>query len=165
MPEGCRVPRGFVVTSAAYRLHLLGETGEKLRLAVDADRRERDLEEGPGGDPRRETFPDEVRDAIKAAFDALGVEPLCGALVGDDRRRPLGSLAGLFDTYLGVSGLRRSRRSHPLGLGVAVERARAGGAVVDGSLPVAREPGGHRSGDDRDAIGGRLVLARSFGPA
>jgi pyruvate,water dikinase len=104
MPEGCRVPRGFVVTSAAYRLHLLGETGEKLRLAGD------EIDQNATSRRARAAIlagdvPDEVRDAIKAAFDALGANRFAVRSSATIEDGPLGSLAGLFDTYLGVSGL------------------------------------------------------------
>ena len=103
VPEGCRVPRGFVVTSAAYRLHLLGETGEKLRLAVD------EIDENATSRKARAALlagdvPDEVRDAIQAAFETLGVGRFAVRSSATIEDGPLGSLAGLFDTYLGVSG-------------------------------------------------------------
>jgi hypothetical protein len=104
LPPGCRSPRGFVVTSAAYRLHLLGETGEKLRLAVeaatDAEVSRRARAALLAGD-----VPEEVADAIRVAYDALGpvrVAVRSSATIEDG---PLGSLAGLFDTYLGIHGL------------------------------------------------------------
>jgi pyruvate,water dikinase len=102
-PQGCRIPRGFVVTSAAYRLHLLGEIGEKLRLAVDEvddnaiSRRARAAV--LSGD-----VPGEVTDAIRAAHDALGRSRLAVRSSATIEDGPLGSLAGLFDTYLGVTG-------------------------------------------------------------
>jgi pyruvate, water dikinase len=103
LPEGCRVPRGFVVTSAAYRLHLLGETGEKLRLAVD------EIDENATSRKARAALlagdvPEEVRDAIRAAFDVLDADRLAVRSSATIEDGPLGSLAGLFDTYLGVSG-------------------------------------------------------------
>jgi pyruvate,water dikinase len=103
MPEGCRIPRGFVVTSAAYRLHLLGETGEKLRLAVD------EIDANATSRKARAALlagevPEEVREAIKEGFDALGAGRLAVRSSATIEDGPLGSLAGLFDTYLGVSG-------------------------------------------------------------
>jgi len=102
-PEGCRVPRGFVVTSAAYRLHLLGETGEKLRLAADA------ADENAVSRKARAALlsgdvPDEVREAIKTAYEALGAHRFAVRSSATIEDGPLGSLAGLFDTYLGVTG-------------------------------------------------------------
>ena len=102
-PGACRIPRGFVVTSAAYRLHLLGETGEKLRLAADA------VDDNAVSRWARAALlsgevPDEVRDAIRAAFDALGASRLAVRSSATIEDGPLGSLAGLFDTYLGVTG-------------------------------------------------------------
>lgn len=103
VPEGCRVPRGFVVTAAAYRLHLLGETGEKLRLAVD------EIDQNATSRKARAALlagdvPEEVREAIKAAFDTLGADRFAVRSSATIEDGPLGSLAGLFDTYLGVSG-------------------------------------------------------------
>ena len=103
VPEGCRVPRGFVVTSAAYRLHLLGETGEKLRLAVE------EADENSTSRKARAAVlsgdvPDEVKDAIEAAFETLGADRFAVRSSATIEDGPLGSLAGLFDTYLGASG-------------------------------------------------------------
>ncbi len=102
-PENCRVPRGFVVTSAAYRLHLLGETGEKLRLAVDGND-EHAISRKARAAILSGEVPDEVKDAIKAAFDSLGAERFAVRSSATIEDGPLGSLAGLFDTYLGVTG-------------------------------------------------------------
>jgi pyruvate,water dikinase len=101
-PEGCRIPRGFVVTSAAYRLHLLGETGEKLRLAVG------EVDDNAISRKARAALlsgdvPDEVKEAIRRAFDALGATRLAVRSSATIEDGPLGSLAGLFDTYLGVT--------------------------------------------------------------
>ena len=103
VPSGCRIPRGFVVTSAAYRLHLLGETGEKLRLAVEQ------LDENAISRKARAALlsgdvPDEVKDAVKDAFDNLGAARMAVRSSATIEDGPLGSLAGLFDTYLGVTG-------------------------------------------------------------
>jgi pyruvate,water dikinase len=92
-----------VVTSAAYRLHLLGETGEKLRIAVEQ------LDDNAISRKARAALlsgdiPDEVRDAIKVAFDTLGAARFAVRSSATIEDGPLGSLAGLFDTYLGVSG-------------------------------------------------------------
>ena len=103
VPEGCRVPRGFVVTSAAYRLAPSRRDRREAAPRRRRDRRERDLEEGPGGDPGGDV-PDEVRDAIRAAFETLGVGRFAVRSSATIEDGPLGSLAGLFDTYLGVSG-------------------------------------------------------------
>ncbi len=103
LPEGCRVPRGFVVTSAAYRLHLLGETGEKLRLAAE--------QTGENAVSRKARaallsgdVPDEVRDAIRTAYDGLGTGRCAVRSSATIEDGPRGSLAGVFDTYLGVTG-------------------------------------------------------------
>jgi pyruvate, water dikinase len=104
VPEGCRVPRGFVVTTAAYRLHLLGETGEKLRLAAEAGD-ENAVSRRARAALLSGDVPDEVRDAIRAAYLALGTERCAVRSSATIEDGPLGSLAGLFDTYLGVTGL------------------------------------------------------------
>jgi pyruvate,water dikinase len=104
IPPECRIPRGFVVTSAAYRLHLLGETSEKLRLAAD--------EVDPRMISRKARaallsgdMPDEVKDAIKLAYEGLGVGRFAVRSSATIEDGPRGSLAGLFDSYLGVCGL------------------------------------------------------------
>jgi len=103
VPEGCRVPRGFVVTSAAYRLHLLGETGEKLRLASGQDD-ENAVSRRARAALLSGDVPDEVRDAMRAAYDSLGSTRCAVRSSATIEDGPLGSLAGLFDTYLGVTG-------------------------------------------------------------
>lgn len=103
LPEGCRIPRGFVVTSAAYRLHLLGETGEKLRLAADQDD-DNAISRKARAALLSGDVPEEVREAIRRAVDALGATRLAVRSSATIEDGPLGSLAGLFDTYLGVSG-------------------------------------------------------------
>jgi pyruvate,water dikinase len=104
LPAGCRIPRGFVVTSAAYRLHLLGETGEKLRLAAD------ETDENAVSRKARAALlagdvPEEVAAAIAEAHASLGAARLAVRSSATIEDGPLGSLAGLFDTYLGVTGL------------------------------------------------------------
>jgi pyruvate,water dikinase len=103
LPARCRIPDGFVVTAASYRLHLLGEIGEKLRLAAegtdDAAISRRARAALLAGE-----IPAEVRDAIAGAFRTLGAERLAVRSSATIEDGPIGSLAGLFDTYLGVRG-------------------------------------------------------------
>ena len=102
LPAGCRVPAGFVVTVAAYRLHLLGETGERVRrLLREAD--------GPAGTSRRARaallaapVPPEVEEAVHQARQALSNVPLAVRSSGTHEDGAHASLAGMFDTYLGV---------------------------------------------------------------
>jgi len=103
LPAGCRTPRGFAVTSAAYRLHLIGEIGEKLRLASAA--------EGEAGVSRQARaailsgeIPDEVQEAVADAFDGLASPRMAVRSSATIEDGSIGSLAGLFDTYLGVTG-------------------------------------------------------------
>src|SRR6185436_18405589 len=103
VPQGCRVPRGFVVTSAAYRLHLLGETGEKLRLAVE-EQDENAISRKARAAVLSGDVPDEVREAVRAAHDELAASRFAVRSSATLEDGPLGSLAGLFDTYLGVTG-------------------------------------------------------------
>ena len=103
VPEGCRVPRGFVVTSAAYRLHLLGETGEKLRLATEAGD-ENAVSRRARAALLSGDVPDEVQEAIRAANESLGARRCAVRSSATIEDGPLGSLAGLFDTYLGATG-------------------------------------------------------------
>jgi pyruvate,water dikinase len=103
VPDGCRIPRGFVVTSAAYRLHLLGETGERLRLAVEQGD-ENAISRKARAALLSGDVPEEVRDAIRLAFDGIGTRRFAVRSSATIEDGPLGSLAGLFDTYLGVSG-------------------------------------------------------------
>lgn len=104
LPDDCRTPKGFVVTAASYRLHLLGEIGEKLRIASEA------VDENAVSRQARAALlsappPDEVREAIADAFDALGAARVAVRSSATIEDGPIGSLAGLFDTYLGVHGV------------------------------------------------------------
>jgi pyruvate, water dikinase len=103
LPQDCRIPRGFVVTAAGYRLHLLGETGEKVRLAAE------DPDENATSRKARAAIlsgdiPEEVIEAVTAGFDSLGAARLAVRSSATIEDGPLGSMAGLFDSYLGVSG-------------------------------------------------------------
>ena len=102
LPPGCRVAAGFVVTVAAYRLHLLGETGERLRRILGEG-------DGPAGAPRRARaavlaapVPTEVREAVGQARRVVGHVPLAVRSSGTHEDGAHASLAGMFDTYLGV---------------------------------------------------------------
>lgn len=104
LPERCVVPDGFVVASAAYRLHVLGEIEGRLQDAL----READ----DAGASRRARaailsaeVPEEVARAIRSALGQLRAERVAvrsSATVEDGAG---GSLAGQFDTALGVKGL------------------------------------------------------------
>lgn len=104
LPPDVRIPRGFVVTSAAYRLHLLGETGEKLRLALQDDDTAAVSRKARaavlGGD-----IPEEVVEAVREALATLPTGRLAVRSSATIEDGPMGTMAGLFDTYLGVAGL------------------------------------------------------------
>jgi hypothetical protein len=105
LPEGTRTPRGFVVTSAAYRLHLLGETGEKLRTAFEDGGDETTISRKARAAILAGEIPREVALAVEPALENLGsgrVAIRSSATIEDG---PGGSLAGQFDTFLGVKGL------------------------------------------------------------
>lgn len=105
LPPACLVPRGFVVTSSSYRLHLLGETGEKLRQAASDGQDEADVSRRARAALLAGAVPQEVQDAIAAAYRELGSGRVAVRSSATIEDAPLSSLAGLFDTYLGVSGL------------------------------------------------------------
>jgi pyruvate,water dikinase len=101
LPSDCRVPRGFVVTSAAYRLHLLGETGERLRLALEAAD-DNEISRRARAAILSGDIPEEVLEALHEAARDLGGSRLAVRSSATIEDGPVGSLAGLFDTYLGV---------------------------------------------------------------
>lgn len=104
LPAGSKIPRGFVVTASAYRQHVEGEIGERLREAL----REPD-DAAAARRARAAVLSAQVAPAVAAAV-ASELAPLDGtplavrssATVEDG---PAGSLAGQFDTFLGVRGL------------------------------------------------------------
>ncbi len=105
LPDGCGIPPGFVLTTTAYRLHLAGEPETRLAAALaepehvmSRSRRARAvlLEAEP---------PPAVVDAIGESLSALGLAgPLAVRSSTTLEDGPGGSLAGQFDTYLGVRG-------------------------------------------------------------
>jgi pyruvate,water dikinase len=104
LPERCVVPDGFVVASAAYRLHVLGEIEGRLQDAL----READ----DAGASRRARaailsaeVPDEVARAVRSALENLGAERVAVRSSATVEDGASGSLAGQFDTALGVVGL------------------------------------------------------------
>lgn len=105
LPGGCRVPAGFVVTTAAYRLHLLGETGERLRLAVADGGDEGTVSRRARAAILGGEIPREVADAVAEGAASLGSSRLAVRSSATVEDRSTSSLAGLFDTYLGVRGL------------------------------------------------------------
>lgn len=105
LPPDCRIPDGFVVTAAAYRLHLLGETGEKLRQSVDGGGDDAAVSRRARAAILAGGVPEEIERAVSAAYAAMGSPRVAVRSSATIEDAPLSSLAGLFDTYLGVSGL------------------------------------------------------------
>jgi phosphohistidine swiveling domain-containing protein len=104
LPDDCVLPRGFVVTTTAYKLHLLGEAGEKLQRAVEADRDEIELARQARGAILGGPIPEDVSRAVATALAELGDVRLAVRSSCTIEDSSVGSLAGLFDTYLGVRG-------------------------------------------------------------
>ena len=86
-------------------LLLLGETGEKLRQAILDGGDEARLSRRCRAAILSGAVPDEVHDAIAAAYVELGEPRVAVRSSATIEDAPLASLAGLFDTYLGVRGL------------------------------------------------------------
>ena len=105
LPEGCRIPRGFVVTSAAYRLHLLGETGERLRQAVEEGGDEVAVSRKARAAILSSEIPEEIVKTVETAFSELQAELVAVRSSATIEDAPTGSLAGQFDTVLGVRDL------------------------------------------------------------
>ena len=105
LPAGCRIPRGFVVTTSAYRLHLLGETGEKLRRALEQEADEAGVSRRARAALLSGEIPAEVAQAVLQQLDVLGpgvrLAVRSSSTIEDG---PVGTLAGQFDSYLGVHG-------------------------------------------------------------
>jgi len=104
LPDDCALPRGFVLTTTAHKLHLLGEAGEKLQRAVEADRDDIELARQARGAILGGPIPEEVSRAVSAALADLGDVRLAVRSSCTIEDSSVGSLAGLFDTYLGVRG-------------------------------------------------------------
>jgi pyruvate,water dikinase len=105
LPRDCRIPHGFVVTTSAYRVHLLGEVGEKIDRAIERGGSEAEISRLARAAILGSPLPDEVAEAVARAHAEFGDRRLAvrsSAILEDG---PESSLAGQFDTYLGVRGL------------------------------------------------------------
>lgn len=105
LPPRCHVPRGFVITSAAYRLHRTGEVDEKLREAVAQASDEADLSRRARAAVLGSEIPEEVRSAVAEAHRVLLGSRLAVRSSATIEDGPSGSFAGLCDTFLGVTDL------------------------------------------------------------
>ncbi len=106
LPEGCRIPAGFVVTTAAYRVHVLGERGERLRQALSEGPDEATLSRRARAILLAGDLPEGLPRDIVLALDRLGGARLAVRSSATVEDGPEGSLAGLCDSWLGVSGPR-----------------------------------------------------------
>jgi pyruvate,water dikinase len=105
LPRDCYIPAGFAVTTSAYRVHLLGEVGEKIGKAIDRCGSVAEVSRLARAAILGSALPDEVAEAVARAHSELGDPRLAvrsSAILEDG---PESSLAGQFDTYLGVRGL------------------------------------------------------------
>ncbi|HEX6850567.1 MAG TPA: PEP/pyruvate-binding domain-containing protein [Candidatus Polarisedimenticolaceae bacterium] len=105
LPPDCRIPPAFVVTASSYRLHLLGETGERLRQATLESADEATLSRRARAALLSGAIPEEVQEAVEQAYLELGEPRVAVRSSATIEDAPMASLAGLFDTYLGVLGL------------------------------------------------------------
>jgi pyruvate,water dikinase len=104
LPTGCRIAPGFIVTTVAYRLHLLGETEDRLRDAVRGQDDDVAIERRARAAILAAEIPDEVEEQVRREVIALGEVPLAVRSSASVEDGPSGSLAGQFDTWLGVRG-------------------------------------------------------------
>jgi hypothetical protein len=104
LPSGCRIPWGFVVTTSAYKLHLLGENGERVREALESDGDEPSISRRAKAAILGSPIPPEVGRALAAAIAGRESIRLAVRSSGTLEDGPAGSLAGQYDSYLGVRG-------------------------------------------------------------
>ena len=145
-PGRRQVPQGFAVTVDAYRRHCArvgprrahrrGAGRASIRTTPMARLRRGSAQlfarHTDGGRARRGD-----RRGLRGAVPALRgrQRPDRGALLGHRRGRRRRVFAGIFDTYLGVSGLERVLDAGPGLLGLAVHRARARLPAAQGDQP------------------------------
>lgn len=104
LPSGCHIPWGFVVTTSAYKLHLLGENGERVREAAETGGDESAISRRAKAAILGTPIPREVEDALESAVAGREATRLAVRSSGTLEDGPAGSLAGQYDTYLGVQG-------------------------------------------------------------
>ena len=104
LPSGCRIPWGFVVTTSAYKLHLLGENGERVREALESGGDEPSISRRAKAAILGSPIPPEVGRALAAAIAGRESIRLAVRSSGTLEDGPAGSLAGQYDSYLGVRG-------------------------------------------------------------
>jgi len=104
LPSGCRIPWGFVITTSAYKLHLLGENGERVREAAQSGGDEASISRRAKAAILGTPIPGEVAEALGSAVAGRESTRLAVRSSGTLEDGPAGSLAGQYDTYLGVRG-------------------------------------------------------------
>lgn len=104
LPQGCRIPAGFVLTSSAYRSILRGETGETIRRAVESGQDEATVSELARNAILTVPIPREIESAVEERLVGLAGSRLAVRSSATVEDGPESSLAGMFDTFLGVSG-------------------------------------------------------------
>jgi pyruvate,water dikinase len=105
LPRDCTIPRGFVVTTSAYRRHMLGEAEEKIRGALAENLDVAALSRRARAAILAVQIPPEVASAVAIARDELGCARLAVRSSATVEDGPDAGFAGLFDTYLGVRGI------------------------------------------------------------
>jgi pyruvate,water dikinase len=98
------VPLGFVVTASAYRMHLLGEASRKIGREIDRGASEAHISRLARAAILGSPVPREVSRPVAEACRPLGDQRLAVRSSASAEDAPQSSLAGQFDTYLGVRG-------------------------------------------------------------
>jgi pyruvate,water dikinase len=105
LPGGCRVPLGFVVTASAYERHLLGGASRKIGREIERGADGSDISRLARAAILGSPVPREIAAAVEEAHQPLRDRRLAIRSSASAEDAPEGSLAGQFDTYLGVHGL------------------------------------------------------------
>lgn len=102
LPDGCRTPRGFVLSTVAYARHIAGSVEQELRRAVATEADLRVVSRLCRSALIGAAVPPEIVAEVRTEIARLGTRRIAvrsSATVEDGSRA---SLAGLLDTYLGV---------------------------------------------------------------
>ncbi len=105
LPEKCRIPRGFIVTSAGYRSLVRGEIADRIRSSLRSGEDLAEVARRARAAILSAELPGEIATGVEAAFRGLVATRLAVRSSSTIEDGPSGSLAGQFDTFLGVRGL------------------------------------------------------------